>query len=72
MEIIAERDEREAERLAKDRARGVRRKGVFEFIRKYPGLTRNAIRVSHGSVAGIDGWLRDGVLVEKNGGLYPA
>ncbi len=72
MELLARRDQREAERKAKARERAEHRKQVLDFIRKHPGLSKNAIRESLGSVAGIDEWLRDGIIVEKNFGLYAA
>ena len=60
------------EREAKDMARTAHRRQVLDFIRKHPGHTKNAIRESLGSVAGIDEWIRDGILIQKNSGIYLA
>jgi len=70
MELIARRDKFAAERETKPKSRTEQRKQVLDFIRKHSGLTKNAIREAHGSVAGIDEWLRDGVLVQRNFGIY--
>lgn len=70
MEIIARRDRLSAEHATDEKFRVEQRKRVLDFIRENPGTSKNAVRVKVGSVSGIDEWLKDGIVVEKNFGLY--
>jgi hypothetical protein len=70
MEIITSRDKLAAQREADEKSRIELRKRVLAFIRRNPGCTKNAVRDAIGSVAGIEEWLKDGIMTEKNFGLY--
>ena len=64
------RDEEDAKRAESERSAANHRKAVYAHIKAHPGVTENSVRVAVGSASGVKEWLRDGIIVRRQGGLY--
>jgi hypothetical protein len=70
IEQILRREKLDKERTQKDQAKAEGKKAVFAYIKAHPGCNVDAIRHAVGTTKGLTEWLRDGLVVKRDFGLY--
>jgi hypothetical protein len=70
IEEILLKDEREAEKVQLAAAKARERRKVYQCIKDHPGILECQLRGFVGPTTGLTEWLRDGIVIRKNGGLY--